>query len=142
MSNRRSSTLMLVRPFRIRLSILDLRSNQSTNTNETSTIINSNTQRRTNSTNPLTLKLNEFLLEQNKYSNLTNNISQGDNHDREIIEKFLHAKNEIEARKILAQMWKESRFCDLMLVVDGSEYLSHRIVLGKKRIAFEIDNYS
>jgi len=126
--------MMLVRPFRIRLSILDLRSSQSSNTNETSTVVtNSNSQRRT--TNPLTLKLNEFLLEQSKYSNLKSdltNLSQSDVHDREIINKFLHAKNEIEARKILSQMWKESRFCDLMLVVDGSEYLAHRIVLGRR----------
>jgi len=124
---------MLLRPFRVRLSILDLRTSQSSNTNETS-------QHRLNLTNPLTLKLNEFLLEQNKYSKLKNNlitISDRDIHDREIIQCFLNANNEIEARKILSQMWKESRFCDLMLVVDGSEYLAHRIVLG--RIYFKIN---
>jgi hypothetical protein len=135
MSSRHSSSLplMLLRPFRVRLSILDLRTSQSSNTNETS-IINSTSQRHLNITNPLTLKLNEFLLEQNKYSKLKNNlitISDRDIHDREIIQCFLNANNEIEARKILSQMWKESRFCDLMLVVDGSEYLAHRIVLGR-----------
>jgi hypothetical protein len=120
MSSRRSlSPLMLVRPFRVRLSILDLRTSQSSNTNETSTI-NLTSQRRLNLTNPLTLKLNEY-----------STISDRDIHDREIIQRFLNANNEIEARKILLQMWKESRFCDLMLVVDGSEYLSHRIVLGR-----------
>jgi hypothetical protein len=106
---------MLVRPFRIRLSFLDLRTSQSSNTNETS-------QRHLNINNPLILKLNE-------YSSIT--ISDHDIHDREIIQRFLNANNEIEARKILSQMWKESRFCDLMLVVDGSEYLAHRIVLGR-----------
>jgi len=119
---------MLLRPFRVRLSILDLRTSQSSNTNETS-------QRHLNQTNPLTIKLNEFLLEQNKYSKLKNDlitISDRDIYDREIIQRFLNANNEIEARKILSQMWKESRFCDLMLVVDGSEYLAHRIVVGKK----------
>ena len=67
MSSRHSLPLMLIRPFRIRLSILDLRTTQSSNTNETSTI-NSSSQRRLNINNPLTLKLNEFLIEQNKYS--------------------------------------------------------------------------
>jgi hypothetical protein len=125
---------MIVRPFRVRLSILDLRTSQSSNTNETS-IINSTSQRRLNiNNNPLTIKLNEFLIEQNKYSTIKNDsitISDRDIHDREIIQRFLNANNEIEARKILSQMWKESRFCDLMLVVDGSEYLAHRIVLGR-----------
>jgi len=125
---------MIVRPFRVRLSILDLRTSQSSNTNETS-IINSISQHRLNiNNNPLTIKLNEFLIEQNKYSTIKNDsitISDRDIHDREIIQRFLNANNEIEARKILSQMWKESRFCDLMLVVDGSEYLAHRIVLGR-----------
>ncbi|CAF5066498.1 unnamed protein product [Rotaria sp. Silwood1] len=136
MSSRRSSPFMLVRPFRVRLSILDLRTSQSSNTNETSitTSPSPSSQRRSNLNNPLTLKLNEFLIEQNKYTTIKNNsitISDRDIHDREIIQRFLHSNNEIEARKILAQMWKESRFCDLMLVVDGSEYLAHRIVLGR-----------
>ncbi|CAF2457398.1 unnamed protein product [Rotaria sp. Silwood2] len=135
MSSRRSSPLMLVRPFRVRLSILDLRTSQSSNTNETSTMtpLSPSSQRRLNTNNPLTLKLNEFLIEQNKYTTIKNDsmaISDRDTHDREIIQRFLHSNNEIEARKILAQMWKESRFCDLMLVVDGSEYLAHRIVLA------------
>ena len=139
MSSRRSSPLMLVRPFRVRLSILDLRTSQSSNTNETSTITptSSSSARRSTINNPLTLKLNEFLLEQNKYTPIKNDsvaISDRDTHDREIIQRFLHANNEIEARKILAQMWKESRFCDLMLVVDGSEYLAHRIVLGRSHL--------
>jgi hypothetical protein len=136
MSSRRSSPFMLVRPFRIRLSILDLRTSQSSNTNETSIITPtpSSSTRRSSLNNPLTLKLNEFLLEQNKYPSIKNDsiaISDRDTHDRDIIQRFLNANNEIEARKILSQMWKESRFCDLMLVVDGSEYLAHRIVLGK-----------
>ncbi|CAF3587252.1 unnamed protein product [Rotaria sordida] len=135
MSSQRSSPLMLVRPFRVRLSILDLRTSQSSNTNETSTISPSlsSSQRRSNINNPLTLKLNEFLIEQNKYTTIKNDsiaISDRDINDREIIQRFLHSNNEIEARKILVQMWKESRFCDLMLVVDGSEYLAHRIVLA------------
>lgn len=128
MSSRHSSLpLMHIRPFRVRLSILDLRTIQSSNTNETSS-------RRLNLNNPLITKLNEFLLEQNKYSIKKPNsiiISDRDTYDKDIIQRFLHANNEIEARKILSQMWKESRFCDLMLVVDGSEYLAHRIVLGK-----------
>jgi hypothetical protein len=133
MSTQRSTPLMLIRPFRVRLSILDLRTSQSSNTNGTSPINPSS--RRSSTTNPLTLKLNEFLLEQNKYPIIKNDsiaISDRDTQDREIIQRFLTANNEIEARKILAQMWKESRFCDLMLVVDGSEYLAHRIVVGKK----------
>jgi hypothetical protein len=132
MSSRRSSPLMLVRPFRIRLSILDLRT--SSNTNETS-IITPTVSRRSSLNNPLTLKLNEFLVEQKtKYSIIKNDsiaVSDRDTYDRDIIQRFVNANNEIEARKILSQMWKESRFCDLMLVVDGSEYLAHRIVLGK-----------
>lgn len=150
MSSRRSSPLMLVRPFRVRLSILDLRTLQSSNTNETSTanLLSSSSKRFSNTNNPLTLKLNEFLIAQNKYSNIKHesiSISDRDTNDREIIQRFLHSKNEIEARKILAKMWKESRFCDLMLVVDGSEYLAHRIVLGRTYIktifAYQNSNY-
>lgn len=123
MSARRPSALMLVRPFRVRLSILDLRTSQSANTNETSTSP-SKSQGRLNLTS---LK---------KYSHIKSElvtIADRDQHDREIIQSFLNATNEIEARKILSQMWKESRFCDLMLVVDGSEYLAHRIVLGREQ---------
>lgn len=59
-------------------------------------------------------------------------MSERDEHDQKIIRRFVSASNEVEARQILCQMWKESRFCDLMLVVDGSEYLAHRVVLGQK----------
>jgi hypothetical protein len=138
MSSRRSSSFTLVRPFRVRLSILDLRTSQSSNTNETSTI-NLTSPRRLNSTNPLTLKLNEFLLEHSTKKTDSITLTDRDTHDREIIQRFLHANNEIEARKILSQMWKESRFCDLMLVVDGSEYLAHRIVLGRNSFNRKID---
>lgn len=136
MSSRRSSPLMLVRPFRVRLSILDFQASQSSNKNETLTnnSPSSSIQRRSNTNNPLTLKLNEFVIERTKYKSENNDpiaISDYDMYDREIIQRFLHSSNEVEARKTLAQMWKESRFCDLMLVVDGSEYLAHRIVLGK-----------
>ena len=139
MSSQRSSCWTLVRPFRVRLSILDLRTSQSSNTNETSTVSPSSPLaiHRSTPTNPLTLKLNELLIEQNKYSGMKSDsisVSDRDARDREIIQRFLHSNNEIEARKILAQMWKESRFCDLMLVVDGSEYLAHRIVLGKNSL--------
>ena len=143
MSNRRSSSMMIVRPFRIHLSILDLRNSQSSNTNETSTINSSASTRRSSvqTSNPLMLKLSEFLGEyQNAMINSSSvktvsySISDRDIRDREIIQRFHKSSNEIEARKTLAQMWKESRFCDLMLVVDGSEYLAHRLVLGKKKI--------
>lgn len=109
---------MLIRPFRLRLSILDLRTSQSNNTNETSTRMNN-----------LTLKLNDFLYSMKKLNDLVT-ISDRDEHDREIIQRFLQSNNENDARKLLTQMWKESRFCDLMLVLDGSEYLAHRIILG------------
>lgn len=113
---------MLVRPFRLRLSILDLHSSQSANTNETSSTSSS-----TRRSNPLTFKFTEHD---------TSSTIKTDAHDREIIQRFLQSTNEIEARQVLAQMWKESRFCDLMLVVDGSEYLAHRIVLGEQRSEF------
>ena len=119
-----SKSLMLVRPFRVRLSILDLRTVQSTNTNE----ISSNSPSPTSSRR-LPLKFGEFLQEKSRSSTQISSNDR-DEHDREIIQRFVNAKSEVEARKILAQMWKESRFCDLMLVVDGSEYLAHRVVLA------------
>ena len=120
MSRRHSSSLMLVRPFRLRLSILDLHPSQPANTNESSTESSTSARR----SNPLTFKFTEHE---------TNSTVKTDAHDREIIQRFLQSTNEVEAREVLAQMWKESRFCDLMLVVDGSEYLAHRIVLGEIR---------
>ena len=61
-----------------------------------------------------------------------------DDADREIINRFVNAKNDVEARQVLTEMWKQSRFCDLILVIDGSEYLTHRIVLGKIRSIIDV----
>lgn len=116
-----SKSLMLVRPFRVRLSILDLRTVQSTNTNEISSSPTSSRR--------LPLKFGEFLQEKSRSSTQISSNDR-DEHDRDIIQRFVNSKSELEARKILGQMWKESRFCDLMLVVDGSEYLAHRVVLA------------
>ncbi|CAF0832087.1 unnamed protein product [Didymodactylos carnosus] len=121
---------MLVRPFCVRLSILDLHAQHHTNTNESASERPSSQRRQTNVTPvaPTSLKLNELIINHSKFNN---DIQKGhDVHEKEIIYRFVNADNETEARKVLAQMWKESRFCDLMLVVDGSEYLAHRLVLA------------
>jgi hypothetical protein len=58
-----------------------------------------------------------------------NLLSATDNYqslERNLITKFLN----ITSTKVLEQMWKASQFCDLLLIVQGSEYLAHRFVLA------------
>jgi hypothetical protein len=49
--------------------------------------------------------------------------------ERNLITKFLDLNENTPSKKALEQMWKASQFCDLLLIVQGSEYLAHRLVL-------------
>lgn len=48
----------------------------------------------------------------------------------EIIERLKKCNNEKEALGVLEQMWREAKFCDLVIVVGQHEYLAHRVVLA------------
>lgn len=50
--------------------------------------------------------------------------------ERNLITKFLDSNENTPSKKALEQMWKASQFCDLLLIVQGSEYLAHRLVLA------------
>lgn len=48
-----------------------------------------------------------------------------------LIENFRTARNESQLLTTLALMWKDSKFCDLILVLaNGREFLAHRAVLS------------
>ncbi|KAI3387548.1 hypothetical protein SNEBB_006263 [Seison nebaliae] len=48
----------------------------------------------------------------------------------DIMEVLYTSKTEEDALNVLAQMWRESRFCDLMFIVQDAEYLAHRVVIA------------
>ena len=48
----------------------------------------------------------------------------------QLIERFQRSTNFEEALVTLEQMWRDMKFCDLILVTDQSEYLAHRIVFA------------
>jgi hypothetical protein len=67
---------------------------------------------------------------QSKYEHL--NVLKEQNYhlfERNLIKKFLNFDQNVP-KKILEQMWRASQFCDLLLIIQGSEYLAHRFVLA------------
>jgi len=50
--------------------------------------------------------------------------------ERNLIRKFFDSNQNIPSTKVLEQMWRASQFCDLLLIIQGSEYLAHRFVLA------------
>jgi hypothetical protein len=57
--------------------------------------------------------------------------------EKNLITKFLASNDNISSKKVLEQMWKASQFCDLLLIVQGSEYLAHRLVLAANSHKFK-----
>lgn len=51
-------------------------------------------------------------------------------HETMLLNKLNQSKNETEALGVLAQMWKDVRFCDLIIVSNGREFLAHRVALA------------
>ena len=56
--------------------------------------------------------------------------SQYSLYESNLIASLKNSKNELEALKCLSQMWRELRFCDLIIVSNGREHLAHRVVLS------------
>jgi hypothetical protein len=50
--------------------------------------------------------------------------------ERKLIERLYRSRNVKEAFAAIRRMWIEERFCDLILTVDRSEYVAHRIALA------------
>ncbi|CAF0795592.1 unnamed protein product [Rotaria sordida] len=69
----------------------------------------------------------------NQKSKILSTIKLAQNYylfERNLIKKFFDLNKNVLSKKILEQMWKSSQFCDLLLIVQGSEYLAHRLVLA------------
>ncbi|CAF2636570.1 unnamed protein product [Rotaria sp. Silwood2] len=69
----------------------------------------------------------------NQKHNILSSIKLTQNYhlfERNLIKKFFDLNKNVLSKKVLEQMWKSSQFCDLLLIVQGSEYLAHRLVLA------------
>ncbi|CAF4595487.1 unnamed protein product [Rotaria sp. Silwood1] len=76
----------------------------------------------------------------NQKHNLLSTIKLTQNYylfERNLIKKFFDLNKNVLSKKILEQMWKSSQFCDLLLIVQGSEYLAHRLVLAASSHKFK-----
>lgn len=73
-------------------------------------------------------ELSELFFIQNKVS--TKNTGYQDHTEFELINQFNSCRNEQDALKVLANMWRESQFCDLILACENHEHLAHRCALG------------
>ncbi len=51
-------------------------------------------------------------------------------YDKQLIDTLNSAKDKAEVLHVLAHMWFEGRFCDLIFTINGKQYLAHRIVLS------------
>ncbi len=70
---------------------------------------------------------------------LSSNKSIQDYHlfERNLITTFLDSDENVSSKKVLEQMWRASQFCDLILIVQGTEYLAHRLVLAASSHKFK-----
>ncbi|CAF0750216.1 unnamed protein product [Brachionus calyciflorus] len=50
--------------------------------------------------------------------------------EKSLIEKLNKSKNEVEAMQALYLMWQNVKFCDLILVSNGREFLAHKVALA------------
>ena len=66
----------------------------------------------------------------NKLENLFETTDPDDPNEKYLINCLNDCRNELEAFTILAQMWKHSKFCDLIIVVKNREYLAHRVAVS------------
>ncbi|CAF4789644.1 unnamed protein product, partial [Rotaria sp. Silwood1] len=76
----------------------------------------------------------------NQKHNLLSTIKLTQNYylfERNLIKKFFDLNKNVLSKKILEQMWRSSQFCDLLLIVQGSEYLAHRLVLAASSHKFK-----
>ncbi|CAF4249308.1 unnamed protein product [Rotaria socialis] len=57
--------------------------------------------------------------------------------ESKLIKKFFDSNQNVLSKEVLEKMWKSSQFCDLLLIVQGSEYLAHRLVLAMSSQKFK-----
>jgi hypothetical protein len=50
--------------------------------------------------------------------------------ESQLIQNILSSTNINDAFKALANIWKQSKFCDLIIVVRHREYLAHRVAIA------------
>jgi hypothetical protein len=81
-------------------------------------------------------KLSSFLLKHKKQPMKATRSYTDSNTDLEIAE--IHSQlredfvslNNLATNKLLYKMWKQSKYCDLIICVSNSEYLAHRLALS------------
>ena len=80
--------------------------------------------------------------QQMRTKNKKNASPSGSNTDLEIADvcsrltRDSASLSHLKTNKLLYKMWKESKYCDLIICVANSEYLAHRLAL-----AFQSDKY-
>jgi hypothetical protein len=79
-------------------------------------------------TNKSLLKLNDF--ERNNENTITDFRYDCQSYDKNLMRRLLCSTDEQSARAVLTQMWHEMKFCDLIFIVSGKQYLTHRLILG------------
>lgn len=70
------------------------------------------------------------------YNNNDDESYYTDESEANIMRNLSLCKNEKEAFNIFEKLWRNSTLCDLILIVDGHEYLAHRIVLAFHSLKF------
>ncbi|CAF1322864.1 unnamed protein product, partial [Didymodactylos carnosus] len=113
---------ILVKPFRISSSVLNLRSDYLYSTSSQQQQYDTNIAQAYS-------RLNE-ICGNNILSSKIKTITGYHLYEKGLIKKFLTANEETKAKEVLQQMWRASQFCDLLLIVQGSEYLAHRLLLA------------
>jgi hypothetical protein len=53
-----------------------------------------------------------------------------ESHDSRLMKQLLKAKHQSEILEILAQMRNEHKFCDVIFVVSGRQYLAHKSLIS------------
>ena len=71
-----------------------------------------------------------YICTENKFEQVFQTTEPDEPNDQYLINCLNECRNEREAFTILAQMWKNSKFCDLIIVVKNREYLAHRAAVG------------
>jgi hypothetical protein len=142
-----SEEYVLIKPYRLNPSLLDHRSiifNASSGNNENSSQNNDKNDKKN-----LFKKLFSTFIPLDKFKRNNENaiIDTRYNYykyEKTLMTMFINSKDEQEALSVLAQLWKEMKFCDLILCLNNNkEYLAHRLVLAlhSRKYKYAVGSY-